>query len=143
MAKTHDIRRWPLIIAGIPMSGFADGDVFSLEFDNDDWTDKTGADGESVRSYIPGNPGTLTISLLSTSLSNDALDAARKLDAATGLAQFPVLLKNISGTESWAAAQAWVMRPAGVSVGQESGTREWKIRSGNWTGKNGGQPLPF
>ncbi len=141
MAKTHDIRRWTLIVAGIPVTGFGEGDAFDLAFDSDDWDLTVGADGEGARSYLANRAGTLTITLMATSLSNDAMNAARQLDAATGQAQFPVLIKNFSGTEKWAAARAWVQGPAGVSVGGTVGTREWVIRSDEWVGANGGQPL--
>ena len=143
MAKTHDIRKWILVVGGVPVSGFAEGDAFSLEFDEDDWSLTVGADGEDARSYIPSGAGTLTINLMATSLSNDAFNAARLLDELTGQAQFPVLLKNANGTEGWAAARAWVQRPANVSVGRDVGAREWIVRSGRWTPApgNGGQPL--
>lgn len=141
MSKTHDIRKWILVVAGIPVTGFGEGDAFSLEFDEDDWNLTVGADGEDARSYIPNRAGTLTITLMATSLSNDAMNAVRLLDETTGQGQVPVLIKNINGTESWAAAQAWVQRRSNVSVGRDVGTREWVIRSGAWLGANGGQPL--
>jgi hypothetical protein len=143
MAKTHDIRKFLLVVAGIPVTGFAEGDAFSLEFDEDDWNLTVGADGESARSYIPNRAGTLSINLMATSLSNDAMNAARLLDEATGLGQFPVLIRNVNGSEGWSAAQAWVQAPAAISVGRDVGSREWTIRSGEWipTPGNGGQPI--
>ena len=102
-----------------------------------------GADGEDARSFIPNAAGTLTITLMATSLSNDALNVARLLDEATGQAQFPVLIKNVNGTEGWSAAKAWVQRPSNVAVGRDVGTREWVVRSGSWSPSpgNGGQLL--
>ncbi len=145
MAKTHDIRKWVLVIGSTPITGFAEGDAFSLDFDTDDWNLTVGADGEAARSYIPNQAGILTINLMATSVSNDSLNSARLIDEATALGQFPAMIKNINGTASWSAAQAWVVAPASVSVGQDVGSREWKIQSGLWVASpgNGGQPLPF
>jgi hypothetical protein len=48
--KTYDFRAGVLVVGGVPMTGFADGTAIRVEFDEEQFTKTTGADGLTTRS---------------------------------------------------------------------------------------------
>lgn len=130
MAKTYDFKKVAVLVGGVPISGFIDGDAVTVEMADDQWEMVTGADGEATRSKKNNYSGTITIRLQASSLSNDYLQGLQKLDEATGLGQVPIMLKDLFGTTLVFAPQCWVKKSPGATFGRSNSQREWAFDSG-------------
>ena len=64
-----------LIFGAIDISGLTNGVFISVERDTDAFTKVVGADGEGMRSKSNDKSATITITLMQSSSSNDALSA--------------------------------------------------------------------
>ena len=117
-------------VGGIPITGFGEDTMISIEWDNDTTSDKVGVDGEVSASKNNDLRATVTITLMETSPSNAILTGfyqARQLGTnANGVIPFN-MEDNISG-ERVTAAEAWVLRPPVTEKGKEVSEREWTMR---------------
>ena len=125
--KTYDFARVVVIRGGVPVLGFADGDSINIEFP-ESYTDQVGAGGAHTRSKVNDPSATVTLRIQQTSPSNAVFEASAALDAASGAAALPLLIKDLSGTEQFFAAQSWVSQRPSKSFASESGAREWTFR---------------
>lgn len=125
--KNYDPKDILLVVAGTPVEGFADGTFVVCARNNDSYTTSTGADGEPARAQSNDKSGTITITLMQTSATNDILSAAVTLDELQGDGVFPVLVKDLNGTTLVTAETAYVQKPADVEFGRELAEREWVI----------------
>lgn len=127
--KTYNPADVVIVVAGIPISGFADGTFLSIGRNNPSFTDGTGADGEGFRSKSNDKSGTATLTLLQTSASNALLSALAALDEASGDGIGPLLVKDNSGTSLYSAQTAWIEKPADSEFAREKSDREWVIKT--------------
>jgi len=129
--KTYDPANILLTVAGIPISGYADGTFISIVRDNPSYNSGTGSDGEGYRAKSNDKSGTCTLTLLQTSESNDALSALYQLDEATGDGVGPLLLKDNSenGRSIYEAETCWIEKPADAEFAREVSDREWVIKT--------------
>lgn len=127
--KSYNPADVTVIVAGIPVSGFADGTFITAARDNPMYTKGSGADGEGWRAKSNDMTGTITLTLLQTSLSNDALSALAAVDAASGDGVGPFLLKDNSGRTLISAETCWVAKVADVEFAREVSNREWEIHT--------------
>lgn len=118
-----------LIVAGRPISGFADGTFIEIGRDNPSFTSGTGSDGEGWRAKSNDKSGTCTLTLLQTSASNDELSILAALDEASGDGVGPLLLKDKSGRSLYAAETCWLEKPADSEFAREVTDREWVIKT--------------
>jgi len=81
--KTYDPAQVTIIFAGIPISGFAEGTFVSVERNEDSWALQVGADGEATRAKSNNKSGRVTLTLIQSSFSNDALSAVMAVDENT------------------------------------------------------------
>lgn len=127
-------------VAGIPISGYADGEFLRIEVDGEGWGDVQGADGEVARFEVVDVMATATLTLLASSKSNDALSALYRRDklspSGEGVGAFEA--RDNSGTSSGKGPQCWVMNQPTKAYAKELGTVEWKIRIANYSGVVGG-----
>lgn len=129
--KTYDFKKVTLVLGPHIISGYAEGTGIQAEAAEDTWMPKTGSDGEFVRSKSNNNEGSVTITLLPSSKSNDVLSALHLADKESNAGLVPLLLKDLQGTTLIAASEAYVVKPANVGFGQEAENREWVIYSGD------------
>lgn len=130
MALTkYDAAKLTVIFNGIPISGFADGTFISVEQTEDTFTLAVGSAGESVRSANRNRSGRVTLTLLQSSLSNDALSAIHNADRLSGDGVGALLIKDNSGRSIISAAKAWIMKPATSEFAREASNREWIFES--------------
>jgi len=136
IARNYDFNSVILLIGGVPITGFADGDAISVDLP-ERFTTQVGAGGATTRSKRNDRTATLTIRLQQSSPSNDVLSGYAKLDDLTGKGVVPALLKDLNGRDLLAAPQAWIEQMPGPTFGAESGVREWVLRLANtelWAG---------
>lgn len=107
------------------ISGFAEGTFIAATRDEDGFFKKIGADGEVGRARNKNRGGSVTLTLLQTSLSNDTLSASQVADELTGLGTFPLLVKDLLGNTLLTAPNAWVKKRADAEFGKEISDREW------------------
>ena len=129
--KNFDAKDVIVTVAGSVLTGLADGTFVNAARTNDSFATVTGADGEGARSQSNDKSGTITITLLQTSASNDILSAAHNLDELQGDGVFPVLIKDLNGTTLIQAETGYVQKPADAEFGREVGEREWIIATPN------------
>ena len=127
--KTYNPASVAVIVAGIPVGGFADGTFITAARDNPAFTNGSGADGEGWRAKSNDKTGTVTMTLLQTSLSNDALSALAALDEASGDGVGPLLIKDNSGRTLLAAQTCWIEKVADSEFARDVTNREWVIKT--------------
>ena len=128
--KTFDPAKLQIIVAGIPIQGLAPDTFCSVERSNQSFNVSVGADGESARAKTNDKSGTVTITLIQSSASNDLLSALCVTDELSGDGVGPLLIKDLNGTTLIAAESCWIQKPASAEFGQEISTREWVIETG-------------
>lgn len=123
--KTYNPADVLIIFAGVPIEGFADGTFITVARDNPSWNKNIGSDGEGVRAKSNDKGGTITLTLMQSSVSNDALSALALVDEASGNGVGPFLMKDNSGRTLCGAETAWIQKPADAEFAREATTREW------------------
>ncbi len=119
----YDFTKTKLIVAGVPMVAFADGEGWSIEYDNDQNSKHVGVDG--IGRIIRNNDrsATLTIRLADYSPSNLALSA---LDIA-GI-PFPFGGVDLTSNADIAGAkQCAILKVPALAKGDTSTMNEWTI----------------
>lgn len=124
--KTYSSEDVAVIVAGRNLSNRAD-DFVTVSMAEDTWKYVNGSDGDGTRSLDPNRSGTIVIKLKQSSDDNLFLSALYATDVATKLGTFPVLIKDTNGLSKYAAAEAWIQKPADADFSRETGDREWTI----------------
>lgn len=125
--KEYNAADVTIIVAGIPISGFSDGDVITVERDEDAFTKQVGTDGEVTRSKSNNKTGTATITLMQTSSANALLSALAALDELTGAGVGSFQMKDNSGYTVHSAQNSWVRKMPSSTWAREAGPREWVV----------------
>lgn len=132
---TYDPSLITLSVAGIVVGGYAEDEYVNVEQNAKRFEHKVGADGTPARARILDRSGLVTITLLSTSASNDDLSALANSDDTTpnggGIGAF--VLRDRGGTTLIQAPDCWVEEVPAVAFGRTVGSRVWKIRLGKIT----------
>jgi len=135
--KNYDASEVSLIVGAIEIdSGRAKGPFVRVEMESDDFDDDVGADGEVVRWKTHDRRATVTVTLMASSASNQALSALSNLDRLTpnGAGVVPFLLEDRNGDTVLESLECWVKKQPPVEYGAEPGTREWVLRLSNVQG---------
>lgn len=126
--KNYDPKKISVIIAGLPITGFADGTFAKVARDEDAFTAVVGATGEVTRVQNANKMGKLTITLLGSSASNDYLSSLATADEISGAGTFGAMVKDNKGTSLYGAATAWIAKSPDAEWSKENnGHREWVI----------------
>lgn len=114
-------------------SGYADGEFLRIEQEEDDFTDEVGTDGEVTRSKTNDRRATITVLVMQTSSSMQALSALSFLDKNTpnGAGIVPIMIRDRNGASIYTAQQGWIQRAPDVSFDRAATPREWVIRVGD------------
>ncbi len=129
--KTFDPKKVIIAIGGVSMSGFADGSYIKVARDGDSFMKKVGVDGEVSRARNNDRSGSIVLTLMQTSASNDVLSAFNNVDEQTNDGIVPVLITDLSGRSTFFSGYAWIKKPADSEFGKEVGTREWTLDTGS------------
>lgn len=125
--RTYSAGDVVLTVGGAIISGFADGTFVTVAREAASFTKVTGSDGTVSRARSNNRSGTMTITLLQTSPSNDILSAFLAEDELNGTGVFQVLLKDVTGGSRFFSAVAWVETLPSVEYGKELSNREWTL----------------
>lgn len=137
--KTYSPKDITVIIAAHELGGFADGTFVEVEAMTDGVSSVAGADGEVARAMSTDPRCKVTITLLQTSASNDALSTFFDVDQLSGgRGMFPIVIKDNRGTTLMAASQAWVVKKPNSEFSKEVSERKWELETGGGTYHAGG-----
>lgn len=128
--KTYDPKYYVVTFKGHQIQGPADGTFIKVSRMTDTVSSEAGAYGDVVRTRSHDRRGEVTITLLASSPSNDALSAfaaAGELGLEPDADVGPFMLKDINGTTVCLASEAWVRKPADVEGAKEHTPREWVL----------------
>lgn len=120
------------------LQGFMDGTWLEVTRDEDAFMKKIGADGEAARARNKNRGGSVTLTLLQTSSSNDSLSAEQIADELAGTGSHPLMVKDLFGTTLITAPNAWVKKPADVVFAKEIQGRAWTLDCDLLLGQRGG-----
>jgi hypothetical protein len=127
---TYNAARVIVIVAGFPISGFADGTFVNIEMINDAITTQVGADGEVARAISTDRRCTVTITLQQVSESNTFLSTMFNVDMLTcGGRSGPILIQDLCGDTLFSASNCWIVKPATIEFSKEITTRAWALQT--------------
>jgi hypothetical protein len=128
---TYDPKNVALDFAAVRITGFADGSFVNVEYDADDFSHQTGADGEGVWNRGHTRSASITVQLMPTASSNAIpLMAAHAADLASNSGLLPfVLIDNMTKTSHVGLAR--VTKTPGRDYQKQTQPVTWVLRSGN------------
>ena len=138
--KSYDPKSVSMIIGSHIVAEFEDGTFINVERNNDTWSIKKGASGETARAKSNDRSGIFTFTLMQTSLSNDFLSALAIADEVENSGIVPVVIKENGGTTVASAIEAWIRRPSAVEYSKTVGSRQWILETGDLILNVGGLP---
>lgn len=114
---------------GIPLSGFSDGTFIKVTKDRLPYTTSETADGVITRLYTNSQTYSIELSFHRGSTSNDVLTKLWQLDEITQRAKFPLLIKDLSGTDIFFSTNTWIEGIPSVAQSTTFDSRTWILRS--------------
>lgn len=136
--RTYSPKKVQVIVGNHVCTGLAKGSFVVVEKKEDDFTTEVGSDGEGARTQSADESGSVTITLMQTSASNDVLSGLRDADKASGAAVFPLMIKDGSGRTIVTAAEAWIRKVPNSDFSDQKTDRPWIIDSAILIHKLGG-----
>lgn len=130
LLATVDPKRVIVSIAGGLVTGFANGKI-TVQRDTPISRTFRGVDGEVARLLTDNRIGTITIPLLRTSPSNISFSILANADELTGAVGFPVLIKDLDGTDLIVAAIAHIESFPRPRFGLGETVLEWTFKTGD------------
>lgn len=128
--KTYDPKKIIIIFGARQLTGMSEDSIVSIAPNGDGLQTYVGADGDVARSLDPDATYEVTVSLNTTSNSNDYLSNMYNYDRETGDGIAPLLIKDLAGTTLFSAPGAWVANMPEASRGLTVDTQEWVFRTG-------------
>jgi hypothetical protein len=127
---TYDPSQVTVTFLGANIHGFIDGSFVKAERDEDAFFKQVGADGEWARAKNKNKGGKVTFILQQTSVSNDTMATAAKLDELGNGGHGALIIKDLNGTTLLNSKEAWVQKMAPLDLAKELGQREWVLDTG-------------
>jgi len=129
--KDYDPKKVTINLGGHIAQGFADGSFVSISRNNQSFNLVSGAGGEVARAKSQDKSGTIELTLMQTSETNDFLSGKMIADEGpTSAGKFAFGLIDANGTTVVAATEVWVQQPPTVEYGKELGDRVWTLEAG-------------
>lgn len=128
--KTYDPRKNMIIFGGKRLTGMAEDDMITIKPLGDGAQQFVGADSETGRSMDPNMTYAVTVSLATTSKSNDYLSNVYNLDRATGKGILPLLIKDLGGSTLF-AGMAYIVNMPESKRGRTIDSQDWVFNTDN------------
>ena len=125
-SSTYDTTKLTVIVGGVIVTGFSDGDFITAKRDEDLHMKRVGADGHVARARNGNKSGTIEIKLLQSSPAVNQLAALVALDnfLFDGDILIPIAIVSPgTGAELVASTQSWLKTPPEMVFGKEVGER--------------------
>lgn len=129
---TYSFKKVIVLVGGIPITGFAEGDdVIQVGRRVDTFDLNVGADGSAVSAQNADRSGEIILRLQQTALSHTFMSAQFALMESGLLTSVPFLLKDAGNlVQLAAAAECVIQRPADSPYGTALNDREWTLLAG-------------
>jgi len=114
---------------GIPLNGFADGTFISINKDRIPFSSTEMPDGTISRLYTNSQTYTISLTFHRGSTSNDVLTKLWQLDEISQVGKFPLLIKDLSGTDIFFSTNTWIEGIPSMVQSTNFDTRTWVLRS--------------
>lgn len=131
--QTYDANRVHVLVGGLEISGFADGESITIEPASALYKKTVGLNGNVSRSRLNDSTAKVTLKLKQTASDNAKLLAFQVADAAGNSGIVPLVITDLSGAEIFMTAHAWVETPPKQSFAREEGSRDWVFDCGEST----------
>jgi len=128
--KTYNPKKVIITFGGVEIKGFTEDSIIEVEPLGEGTKSVIGCDGGVTRSIDPDTRCKVTVKLKASSSSNDYLSTIYAADQSTGGGILPISMKDLSGTTTFAATQAWVTNYPKVSREKEAKENEWVFETG-------------
>lgn len=127
---TYNPKKNIIIYGAKQLTGFAEDDMITIKPLGDGMQIFSGADGEVGRSIDPNSTYEVTVSLATSSKSNDYLSACFNKDRKTGNNMLPLIIKDLSGSTLFFAKQAWIKNFTESKRGRKISNQDWTFNTG-------------
>ena len=126
-ARHYNLDEVLLMVGGVLVTEFIEGDAISVAFDNDRWIKKDGHHGSTIRSKNPAHSGTATIKLMQGSPANASLQALLDVDDASGAGTGAFEVRDLNGTSYATGQKSWLVKDPDMAFGTEAGEVEYQV----------------
>ncbi|WP_317429591.1 phage structural protein [Mitsuokella jalaludinii] len=127
---TYNPKKNIIIYGAKQLTGFAEDDMITIKPLGDGMQIFSGADGEVGRSIDPNSTYEVTVSLATSSKSNDYLSNCFNKDRKTGNNMLPLIIKDLSGSTLFFAKQAWIKNFPESKRGRKISNQDWTFNTG-------------
>ncbi len=131
-----------MVLAGIPITGVADGTFVEVEHDEDAYTHHVGGQGTVTRVKNANQMGTVTFTLGQATITNDLLSALAIRDRNNGTGVGALTIKDLKGTTMYRSQNAWLRKLAKGEHGKEHTNRAWVVTCERLEAFVGGSTTP-
>lgn len=114
---------------GIPLTGFSEGTFIRITKDRVPYTTSVTSDGVVSRLYTNSQTYSIELTFHRGSTSNDVLTKLWQLDELTQRAKFPLLIKDLSGTDLFFSTNTWIEGIPSLVESTTFDSRTWTLRS--------------
>ena len=125
-ARHYNLDEVVLVVAGVLVDEFIEGDAISVAFDADRWTKKDGHHGSTMRSKNPANSGTATIKIMQGSPALARLQTILDLDDSTGAGTGAFEVRDLNGDSYATGETSWLVKDPDMSFATEAGEVEFQ-----------------
>ena len=133
--KAWNINDLSISLSAVPLDegGYAEDEVMTLEWAEDQFTPYVGADGEVARANTNNSMATVTLKYAFTAAANDRLSALLQADLAlpNGAGAGVFMARDKHGRTVVGAERAWVVGLPSVTFAKTIQVNEWKIQLAN------------
>ena len=127
---TYNPKKNIIIYGAKQLTGFAEDDMITIKPLGDGMQIFSGADGEVGRSIDPNSTYEVTVSLATSSKSNDYLSNCFNKDRKTGNNMLPLIIKDLSGSTLFFAKQACIKNFPESKRGRKISNQDWTFNTG-------------
>lgn len=129
--KAWNVKELSISLNAMPLSsgGYAEDEMFSLDWTEDWYAKYVGADGEVTRTRTNNFSATATLKYAQTSDANDLLSSMLRTDIATlnGTAAGVFMCRDLAGRLVITSPRSWIIAPPSVKLGKTVTVYEWRI----------------
>ena len=133
---TYSPKNMVILVGTEQITGFGDGDMVTVELDEDKFAPYVSVDGEVSRSHNVANTGKFTFTLNQTSKANALFTALMQLDLAdrsgTSNGIVPIVVRDENSFNSgtfYIGTNCWITGMPSSAFGKEITTREWVLQA--------------
>jgi hypothetical protein len=120
-----------LNLGTLGVTGFVDGEAFTIEEGGETWTVHQGTHGNVCFSLHPNHTGTMVIRLFKTSPANKYIADLYQKQKANTIGLLSMGLRDNFGELRVSCSKCVIQKHAPISIANEPGQREWTLLLAN------------